>query len=186
MLRQLEEFLGTHGARHERIDHREAFTSQEEAAAAHVSGWSWAKVVIVRRMRLMKTHCKTLIAWVLIPPLISLAASGWAEAETVRHAGVVVAVDKAAGTIVVGDVGPKLPSGESKITRYTMHVTPSSELIRVKRAAGTAPSGWFGDYVETSLPTWDVKPGDWVTATAEADKQRLTAVKIVVVDTTEP
>lgn len=28
MLRQLEEFLGAHGARHERIDHREAFTSQ--------------------------------------------------------------------------------------------------------------------------------------------------------------
>lgn len=48
MLRQLEEFLGTHGTRHERIDHREAFTSQEEAAAAHISGWSWAKVVIVK------------------------------------------------------------------------------------------------------------------------------------------
>jgi Ala-tRNA(Pro) deacylase len=48
MLRQLSEFLGAHAARHERIEHREAFTSQEEAAAAHVSGWSWAKVVIVK------------------------------------------------------------------------------------------------------------------------------------------
>ncbi len=48
MLRQLEEFLGTHGTQHERIDRPEAFTSQEEAAAAHVSGWSWAKVVIVK------------------------------------------------------------------------------------------------------------------------------------------
>lgn len=48
MLRQLEEFLGTQGTRHERITHGEAFTSQEEAAALHVSGWSWAKVVIVK------------------------------------------------------------------------------------------------------------------------------------------
>jgi Ala-tRNA(Pro) deacylase len=48
MLKELEEFLGTHDARHERIDHREAFTSQEEAANVHVSGWSWAKVVIVK------------------------------------------------------------------------------------------------------------------------------------------
>ena len=45
---RLEEFLGVHGARYERIAHKEAFTSQEEAAAAHVSGWSWAKVVIVK------------------------------------------------------------------------------------------------------------------------------------------
>ena len=48
MLKRFEEFLGSRGARFERIEHREAFTSQEEAAAAHVSGWSWAKVVIVK------------------------------------------------------------------------------------------------------------------------------------------
>jgi Ala-tRNA(Pro) deacylase len=48
MLRQLEELLGTRGATYERIAHPEAFTSQEEAAAADVSGWSWAKVVIVK------------------------------------------------------------------------------------------------------------------------------------------
>jgi hypothetical protein len=32
----------------------------------------------------------------------------------------------------------------------------------------------------------DVKPGDWVTATAEVGKQGLTATRIVVVDTAEP
>jgi Ala-tRNA(Pro) deacylase len=48
MLQQLDEFLGTHGATYERVEHREAFTSQEEAEAAHVSGWSWAKAVIVK------------------------------------------------------------------------------------------------------------------------------------------
>jgi Ala-tRNA(Pro) deacylase len=48
MLARLEDFLGTRGATYERVPHREAYTSQEEAAAAHVSGWSWAKVVIVK------------------------------------------------------------------------------------------------------------------------------------------
>jgi Ala-tRNA(Pro) deacylase len=48
MLTRFEEFLGTRGAKYDRIGHREAFTSQEEAAATHVSGWSWAKVVIVK------------------------------------------------------------------------------------------------------------------------------------------
>ena len=48
MLTRFEEFLRTRGAKYDRIEHREAFTSQEEAAATHVSGWSWAKVVIVK------------------------------------------------------------------------------------------------------------------------------------------
>lgn len=48
MLRRLEEFLGLHGSTYERIEHREAFTAQEEAAATGISGWSWAKAVIVK------------------------------------------------------------------------------------------------------------------------------------------
>jgi Ala-tRNA(Pro) deacylase len=48
MLKRFEEFLGSRGAVYERVEHREAFTSSEEAQAAHVSGWSWAKVVIVK------------------------------------------------------------------------------------------------------------------------------------------
>jgi Ala-tRNA(Pro) deacylase len=48
MLKRLEEFLQAHAARYELMAHSEAFTASEEAAAAHVSGWSWAKVVIVK------------------------------------------------------------------------------------------------------------------------------------------
>lgn len=48
MLKSFEEFLASHGVKYELIEHREAFTAQEEAAAAHVSGWAWAKVVIVK------------------------------------------------------------------------------------------------------------------------------------------
>jgi Ala-tRNA(Pro) deacylase len=48
MLRRLEEFLGTRGVRYELLKHPEAFTSQEEAAGAHVSGWTWVKTVVVK------------------------------------------------------------------------------------------------------------------------------------------
>jgi Ala-tRNA(Pro) deacylase len=45
---RLQELLGSRGVRHEVLTHREAFTSQEEAAQAHVSGWSWAKTLAVK------------------------------------------------------------------------------------------------------------------------------------------
>ncbi len=48
MYERLQELLAVRGVPYELITHREAFTSQEEAAAAHVSGWSWAKVVVVK------------------------------------------------------------------------------------------------------------------------------------------
>ena len=49
MLRQLEEFSRDprRPARADSIIEKPS-TSQEEAAAAHISGWSWAKVVIVK------------------------------------------------------------------------------------------------------------------------------------------
>jgi Ala-tRNA(Pro) deacylase len=45
----LEEFLAARLARYERISHPEGFTAQEQAATAHVSGWSWAKGVVVKK-----------------------------------------------------------------------------------------------------------------------------------------
>jgi Ala-tRNA(Pro) deacylase len=44
----VSDFLASRAAIYERLRHPEAPTSQEEAAASHVSGWSWAKVVVVR------------------------------------------------------------------------------------------------------------------------------------------
>jgi Ala-tRNA(Pro) deacylase len=48
MNERLEELLGVRGAGYEVVTHPEAFTAQEEAAKAHVSGWSWAKTVVVK------------------------------------------------------------------------------------------------------------------------------------------
>jgi Ala-tRNA(Pro) deacylase len=49
MNRRLEEFLAARLAKYEVVSHPEAFTAQEQAAAAHTSGWSWAKVVLVKK-----------------------------------------------------------------------------------------------------------------------------------------
>ena len=48
MHERLAELLGVRGASYELVPHPEAFTAQEEAAKAHVSGWSWAKTVVVK------------------------------------------------------------------------------------------------------------------------------------------
>jgi len=134
----------------------------------------------------MGTRCQALFALLLTVLLLAPAAPGPAEAATVRHAGVVVSVDKAAGAFTVGDMGPKLPSGESVMRHYTIRVTPSTELLSVKRSAGVGPRGFPGDYVETRLSSLDIKPGDWVTTSAEAGKKGLTATQVVVVSTAEP
>lgn len=43
---QVERFLKENGVEYDVIEHPAAYTSQEEAAAAHVSGHEWAKTVI--------------------------------------------------------------------------------------------------------------------------------------------
>ncbi len=46
---EVEQFLKDAQVQHEVIRHAEAFTAQEEAAAAHVSGYDWAKTVVFFR-----------------------------------------------------------------------------------------------------------------------------------------
>ena len=45
---RLKEFLASRGAKYELVPHPDAFTAQEQAAASHISGRSWAKVVVIR------------------------------------------------------------------------------------------------------------------------------------------
>lgn len=63
MVKRLQEFLDSHGVKYEVTPHREAFTSQEIAAASHVSGKAMAKVVMVKRgtgmvMAVLPAACK--------------------------------------------------------------------------------------------------------------------------------
>ncbi len=63
MVKRLQEFLDSQGVKYEVTPHREAYTSQEIAAASHVSGRAMAKVVMVKRgtgmvMAVLPAACK--------------------------------------------------------------------------------------------------------------------------------
>lgn len=119
----------------------------------------------------------SLLAWT--PP-------GWGASATPSVAGAILAVDKSAGTIVVGDMGPRLEDGTSAIGRRTILVTASTSFVEVKRASGPARSGWTGDYEEEPLAAWDVMPGDFVSVTVRPGSRGSEAVKVTVVDPREP
>jgi len=121
-----------------------------------------------------------LLASSLVSPVHAVAVDG------AGIAGAVLTVDRDAGRIVVGDMGPLLASGSSELSRRSIRVTPSTEFVMVKRAAGTAPSGFVGDYVESRLAAWDVRPGDYVTVTVRPGQGDAEAIKITVVDTGQP
>jgi hypothetical protein len=116
--------------------------------------------------------------------LFMLAAP--ASGATVRRSGEVIEVNEAGDTVVVGDMGPMLANGTSAVTRRSIRVTPSTTVVRVGRAAGAAPSGWVGDYVESKLGSRNIKRGDWVTIEVDEGAGQATARKVIVVDTSQP
>ena len=125
----------------------------------------------------------------IVTVVLSVVTIGsWAvPAETAdreaRYSGTVVAVDRAAGAIVVEGMGPwRVMDGATQVERRTINVTPTTELVRVKRASGVAPSGWMGDFVESAPAEWQMKPGDWVTVTLAPDAPRPTAIRVTVGD----
>lgn len=63
MVKRLQEFLDANGVKYEVTPHQVAYTSQEIAAASHISGKAIAKVVMVRRgeaqvMTVLPAACK--------------------------------------------------------------------------------------------------------------------------------
>jgi hypothetical protein len=113
--------------------------------------------------------------------LLLMAGPALAAGPVTRHSGTVIGVDRAAGTLVVGEVGPwQVKAGETVITRRTIAVTRATEFSRVARAAGPGPGGWVGEYVERATAAWSVKEGDFVTVTVERSDARLTAVRVCV------
>jgi hypothetical protein len=123
----------------------------------------------------------------VVATMLAIAASpipgSSGDVGEARYSGTVVAVDRAAGTIVVEGMGRwRVKEGVTQLERRTIVVAPSTELVRLKRATGEAPSGFSGDFVESALPEWQVKPGDWVTVAAKSTGTRMTAVRIDVAD----
>jgi hypothetical protein len=119
--------------------------------------------------------------------ILAVAALGawaiptWSDGQESRYSGVVKAVDRSAGAIVVEGMGPwQVKDGVTQVERRTIGVTSTTEFVGIKRASGPAPSGWVGDFVESGLPGWQVKPGDWVTLIMKPGDGRPTATRIYV------
>ncbi len=112
--------------------------------------------------------------------LLVLALPLWA-AETTNISGTILALDKEAGTIVVGEVGPwRVKEGATEITPRTVAVTAGTEFKQVKRAEGPGPAGWAGEFVEVAIAPWDLKKGDFVTMQVRREGLRLTVLKVAV------
>jgi Ala-tRNA(Pro) deacylase len=86
---QLGEFLTAHLVKYTTLTHREAFTAQEEAAAAHVSGHQWAKVVLVKKedgyvLAVLPACCR--IDLTRLQGLLGQGGLSLATAEEIRQA----------------------------------------------------------------------------------------------------
>jgi hypothetical protein len=133
----------------------------------------------------MATLRRTLAAFAGFLALLAVTAPRLPAAPA-TYAGTIVSVDRQAGTVVVGDVGPAGAAGEPRVTPRTIAITPTTAFVRVARATAVPPTGWPGNYVETALTPWALKPGDYVTVEAEPSGGRPVARKVTVVDTGRP
>ena len=120
------------------------------------------------------------VTGLLAAVLLVLALPLWA-AETTNISGTILALDKEAGRLVVGEVGPwRVKEGATEITPRTVVVTAGTEFKQVKRAEGPGPAEWVGEFVEVAIAPWDLKKGDFVTVQVRREGPRLTALKVAV------
>jgi hypothetical protein len=117
----------------------------------------------------------------LVTLLSIVAAAAPARSEGVRHSGTVLSIDRDAGAIVLGEVGPwQVRQGETVVTRRTVTITDDTAFVRVERA-DEPPSGFPGDFVERDLERWAVRAGDFVTVETTGEGARLVAARIAIV-----
>ena len=84
------------------------------------------KHIVGRRRRIRA------LSW-MIAGVIGLSAPAWAG-DVSRHSGAIATVDRAAGTIVVEEVGPwRTRGGETVTTRRTFAVTRENARLRAVR-----------------------------------------------------
>lgn len=110
-----------------------------------------------------------------------VAGAAPAASEGVRHSGTIISIDRDAGAITLGEIGPWLVrQGETVITRRTMTITGETAFVRIERMP-EPPSGFHGDFVERGVERWAVRLGDFVTVETTREGQRLVATRVAVV-----
>ena len=114
---------------------------------------------------------------------VGFAAPCWAQPAVTGHSGTVTAVDRAAGSVTIEEIGPwRVEGGQTVVTPITVRADGSTTWTRARRAAGAGPSGWDGELVEAPQGAWEVKPGDYVTVEVPREGKRGVAVRVTVVE----
>jgi hypothetical protein len=122
-------------------------------------------------------------AYVVSVVLVGFAVPGWAQPAATRHSGTVTAVDRAAGTVTIEEIGPwRVEGGQTVVTPLTVEADGSTTWRRARRATGAGPSGWDGEFVEAPQGAWEVKPGDYVTVEVPREGKRRVAVRVTVAE----
>jgi len=121
-------------------------------------------------------------ACVVSVALVGFAAPCWAQPAVTGHSGTVAAVDRAAGTVTIEEIGPwRVEGGQTVVTPLSVRADGSTTWMRGRRATGAGPSGWDGELVEAPLGAWEVKPGDFVTVEVPREGKRV-AVRVTVAE----
>ena len=112
--------------------------------------------------------------------MVILVATALGSTPVYKHSGSVLAVDRAAGTILLGEVGPwKVVNGETVVTEQRIAVTDRTEFVMVQRS-GDDFADFPGGFVEAPLVAWDIVPGDYVTVECEHRGARMVALKVTI------
>lgn len=116
----------------------------------------------------------------LVAAVLALGAPPAGAEEITKHSGTVLAVDRSAGTLVLGEVGPwRLERGETRITRLAIATSPTTEFTLAERVPDGA-AGFPGAFAERLLDPGRVRAGDFVTVRCLHEGKRLTALKVTV------
>jgi hypothetical protein len=104
-----------------------------------------------------------------------------ATVQAADYSGTIIDVDKGAGLLIVGEVGPwRVKNGQTEITKRTLAIAPSARFVAARRSQGPGPTGWPGEFVEVPLEPWAVREGNFVTVHVERSEKGPTAVKVTV------
>ena len=104
-----------------------------------------------------------------------------AAAEGERRSGTVVAVDRTGGTVVVEEIGPGRGGEGNEVARHRIVLEPTTPVVGIARAAGPAPDGWAGGFVQTPLSREALREGAFVTVTLRRENGQLAAEQVTVV-----
>ena len=116
---------------------------------------------------------------------LGFAGAGAAE-ERMKHSGTIVAIDEAARTIVLAEIGPwTVRDGKTVVTYRTITVTPETEFSIVGREYATF-DGWPGEFLEGVLPSGAIHVDDFVTVDCLHKGTRQIALKVTVTEVEEP